>query len=190
VPTSLLSSSALVQASSPTNPWSFRRSPSCPLPGTRRAHPAALSPERRLLGPRLQCIHAYGWRRGFALLYLSFLLAHHCWQWCFSTSPLHWIHHCIHHFLSLYLHDVLVSPTLIKNLVSICKLTCDNLVSVEFDPLGFSIKVLRNKEVLLRSESTGDLYPLSSALPIHHGLQVTVDAWHAVSAFGPLSGFW
>src|SRR6185312_9652134 len=46
-----------------------------------------------------------------------------------STAPLH-------------LRNILVSPDLIKNLVSVRSLTRDNNVSVEFDPFGFSIKDL------------------------------------------------
>jgi len=41
----------------------------------------------------------------------------------------------------LFLSNVLVSPSLVKNLVSVCSLTCDNNVSVEFDAFGFSVKV-------------------------------------------------
>ena len=41
---------------------------------------------------------------------------------------------------SLCLSNVLVAPHLIKNLISVYDLTRDNLVSVEFDPWGFSIK--------------------------------------------------
>lgn len=53
----------------------------------------------------------------------------------------------------LHLNNVLISPNLIKNLIS---------VSVEFDPCGFSIKDLRTKTVLLRCDSSGELYPLRS----------------------------
>ena len=41
---------------------------------------------------------------------------------------------------SFFLNNVLVTPNLIKNLISIRKLTTDNLVSVEFDPFGLSVK--------------------------------------------------
>jgi len=41
-----------------------------------------------------------------------------------------------------YLHNVLVSPSLIKNLISVKQLTRDNNVSIEFDPSGFSVKDL------------------------------------------------
>ena len=83
-----------------------------------------------------------------------------------SSSPLH-------------LRDVLVSPSLIKNLVSVRKLTRDNQVSVEFDPLGFSVKDLRSKEVILRSDSNDDLYPVSTSTTPSHGLHASVDLWHA-----------
>jgi histone deacetylase 1/2 len=61
---------------------------------------------------------------------------------------------------SLRLNNVLLSPQLVKNLISVRALTRDNSVSVEFDPWGFSIKDLRTKMALLRCDSTGELYPL------------------------------
>jgi hypothetical protein len=63
---------------------------------------------------------------------------------------------------TLHLNHVLISPDLIKNLISVRALTRDNSVSVEFDPLGFSIKDLRTKTILLRCDSSGELYPLRS----------------------------
>jgi histone deacetylase 1/2 len=88
---------------------------------------------------------------------------------------------------SIQLRNVLISPSLIKNLVSVRALTRDNSVSVEFDPLGFSIKDLRTKTVLLRCDSTGDLYPLRtpgsapSAPGRHNNLHVSLDTelWHS-----------
>lgn len=50
---------------------------------------------------------------------------------------------------SLHLNNVLVSPGLVKNLISVRSLTKDNNVSVEFDPSGFSIKDLRTWAVIL-----------------------------------------
>jgi hypothetical protein len=64
-----------------------------------------------------------------------------------STTPLH-------------LNDVLVSPSLIKNLIYVRRLTCDNNISIEFDPSGFSIKDLPTRAEMLRCDSNGDLYPL------------------------------
>ena len=49
------------------------------------------------------------------------------------------------HSSSLCLSDVHVCPSLIKNLLSVRKLTRDNNVSVEFDPFGFLIKDLRSR---------------------------------------------
>jgi len=79
----------------------------------------------------------------------------------------------------LHLRDVLVSPPLIHNLISVRKLTRDNNISVEFDPLGFSVKDIRTRVVLFRSDSSGDLYPLKQSAPLHHGLHASVDLWHA-----------
>jgi hypothetical protein len=45
----------------------------------------------------------------------------------------------------LHLRNVLVSPFLVKNLVSVRQLTRDNNISIEFDPSGFSIKDLNTK---------------------------------------------
>ena len=58
------------------------------------------------------------------------------------------------------LDNVLVAPDIIKNLLSVRKFTTDNCVSVEFDPLGVSVKDLRTRNTLLRCNSTGPLYTL------------------------------
>ena len=58
------------------------------------------------------------------------------------------------------LDNVLVAPDIIRNLLSVRKFTTDNLVSVEFDPLGVSVKDLRTRNTLLRCNSTGPLYTL------------------------------
>jgi hypothetical protein len=60
----------------------------------------------------------------------------------------------------LHLNHVLVSPNMIKNLVSVRRFTTDNSVSVEFDPFGLSVKDLTSRNVIARCDSTGDLYPL------------------------------
>lgn len=81
----------------------------------------------------------------------------------------------------LKLNNILVSPSLVKNLISVCSLTKDNNVSVEFDPFGFSIKDLPTQTVLLRCNSHGDLYPLSLNSSPPEALVTTaptVDLWH------------
>jgi hypothetical protein len=54
----------------------------------------------------------------------------------------------------LLLNNVLVSPSLVKNLISVRSLTRDNNVSVEFDPLGFSVKDLHTRMEILRCNAT------------------------------------
>jgi hypothetical protein len=49
----------------------------------------------------------------------------------------------------LHLKNVLVCPSLIKNLISVRALSRDNPVTVEFDAFGFSIKDLQMRTVLL-----------------------------------------
>jgi hypothetical protein len=77
----------------------------------------------------------------------------------------------VHHFGSsliptwsspLKLNNVLISPSLIKNLISVRALTRDNFVSVTFDPFGFSI-YFRMGTILLRCDYTSELYPLHSS---------------------------
>jgi hypothetical protein len=59
-----------------------------------------------------------------------------------------------------HLNNVLVAPDIIKNLLSVRQFTTDNLVSIEFDPFGVSVKDLHTRNVLLRSNSSGPLYTL------------------------------
>ena len=57
---------------------------------------------------------------------------------------------------TFYLNNVLVTPDLIKNLISTRKFTTDNFVSVEFDPFGLSVKDFRTKNVIVRCNSLGE----------------------------------
>jgi hypothetical protein len=77
------------------------------------------------------------------------------------------------------LNSALISDSIVKNLISVRKLTRDNSVSVEFDPFGLSIKDLRTRKVILRCDSTGDLYQLCppSAFSFH-ATTATRDLWH------------
>ena len=56
----------------------------------------------------------------------------------------------------LTIKNVLRAPKLIKNLISVCKFIHNNMVSVEFDPFGYSVKDLVTGSIILRSNSTGD----------------------------------
>jgi hypothetical protein len=65
----------------------------------------------------------------------------------------------------LILSNVLFSPSIIKNLISVCRFTTDNKCSIEFDPFGLSVKDLQTRSVIARCNSMGDLYPFFSPTP-------------------------
>nr|GEX15002.1 ribonuclease H-like domain-containing protein [Tanacetum cinerariifolium] len=74
--------------------------------------------------------------------------------------------HTGHRFLHtsskpLQLNHILVTPYIIKNLISVRKFTRDNDVSVEFDAYGFSVKDFPTDRLLQRCDNTGDLYPVT-----------------------------
>ncbi|GJW25777.1 hypothetical protein Tco_0039588 [Tanacetum coccineum] len=58
----------------------------------------------------------------------------------------------------LHLNHILVTPHIIKNLISVRQFTRDNDISVEFDAYGFSVKDYQTRRLPLRCDSTGDLY--------------------------------
>jgi hypothetical protein len=63
------------------------------------------------------------------------------------------------------LNNVLVTPSIIHNLLSVCQFTHDNSCSIEFNTFGFSVKELRTGRVILYCNSDGDLYTIFSAIP-------------------------
>jgi hypothetical protein len=60
-----------------------------------------------------------------------------------------------------YLNNVLVTPDIIKNLLSVCQFTTDNNCSMEFDPFGLFVKDLNSRNTILRCNSSGPLYTIS-----------------------------
>ena len=60
---------------------------------------------------------------------------------------------------SLRLNNVLITPHIVKNLISVHQFVCDNNCTIEFDAYGFSVKDFMTRRVLLQCDSTGDLYP-------------------------------
>jgi hypothetical protein len=79
--------------------------------------------------------------------------------------------------INFLLASILHTPDLVSNLISVHKFTRDNWCSIEFDPFGFSVKDLINKNTILRSNSSGDLYPftsLSTKLANNYALSSTV----------------
>jgi histone deacetylase 1/2 len=80
-----------------------------------------------------------------------------------------------------HLNHVLVSPAIIKSLISVRKFTRGNSCSMEFDPYGFSVKDLATRNILLRSSSSGELYPFFGNLQSPGAalsVSTTRDLWH------------
>ncbi|GKA06574.1 hypothetical protein Tco_0685798 [Tanacetum coccineum] len=65
------------------------------------------------------------------------------------------------HHRPLHLHTVLVTPNIIKNIISIRQFSRDNNCTIEFDAFGFSVKDYLTRHILLRCDSSGDLYPIT-----------------------------
>jgi len=63
------------------------------------------------------------------------------------------------------LNNVLIVPSIVRNLLPVRQFTFDNNCLIEFDALGFSMKDFRTKRVILRCNSDGDLYTISATTP-------------------------
>nr|GEW75223.1 ribonuclease H-like domain-containing protein [Tanacetum cinerariifolium] len=54
----------------------------------------------------------------------------------------------------------------------------DNNCTIEFDAFSFSVKDFITRRVLLRCDSTGDLYPVTHPSPIPRAFLVSQHTWH------------
>uniref|UniRef100_A0A8R7K4I0 Retrovirus-related Pol polyprotein from transposon TNT 1-94-like beta-barrel domain-containing protein n=1 Tax=Triticum urartu TaxID=4572 RepID=A0A8R7K4I0_TRIUA len=83
---------------------------------------------------------------------------------------------------NFHLRDVLFSPHAVTSLISVRQFTKDNSCSIEFFPLGFVVKDLRTRRVIMISASSGDLYPFfGNNKPWSTALSATTstaDVWH------------
>ncbi|KAJ9560502.1 LOW QUALITY PROTEIN: hypothetical protein OSB04_005662 [Centaurea solstitialis] len=75
-------------------------------------------------------------------------------------------------------------PNIVKNLISVRQFTKDNNVSIDFDPLGFSVKDLQTGNRIMRCNSSGDLYPIPSSFKSSRSTPSTFvvvkpSIWHA-----------
>jgi histone deacetylase 1/2 len=92
-------------------------------------------------------------------------------------GPGHTTIHTSHKQKPLTLNHVLHTPHIIKNLISVRQLTTDINVSVSFDPFGFSVIDFQTGIPLMRCDSIGDLYPVTSQLS--HFVGLTSSLWHS-----------
>ncbi|GKB89001.1 hypothetical protein Tco_0961273 [Tanacetum coccineum] len=63
----------------------------------------------------------------------------------------------------LHLKNVLHAPHLIKNLISVRRLSTDNNLTIAFDPYGFFVYNFQTGIPIMRCNSIGDLYPITSS---------------------------
>ncbi|GJT66042.1 ribonuclease H-like domain-containing protein [Tanacetum coccineum] len=93
------------------------------------------------------------------------------------TNTGHSIIHSLHR--PLHLNNVLVTPNIIKNLISVRQFTRDNNCTIKFDAFGFSMKDFLTRHILLRCDSSGDLYPVTkpSTLPAAF-VSTSSTMWH------------
>ena len=78
----------------------------------------------------------------------------------------------------LRLNNVLVSPQIIKNLISVRQFTTDNNCSVEFDPAGCSVKALPSRTEIVKCNRSGPLYPLRLPPASSFIAKATSPLWH------------
>ncbi|GJX33608.1 hypothetical protein Tco_0243463 [Tanacetum coccineum] len=83
------------------------------------------------------------------------------------------------HHRPLHLHNVLVTPNIIKNLIFVRQFTRNNNYTIEFDAFGFSVKDYLTCHILLRCDSSSDLYRVTkpSTSPIAF-LSTSASTWH------------
>lgn len=82
-----------------------------------------------------------------------------------STIPVITTGHSIlpNPYRPLHLHNILVTPQIIKNLIAVRKFNRDNKSTIEFDEFDFFVKDYRTRHTLLRCDSEGELYPVNQS---------------------------
>ncbi|GJY24840.1 hypothetical protein Tco_0398498 [Tanacetum coccineum] len=78
---------------------------------------------------------------------------------------------------TLHLNNVLITPNIVKNLIFVRQFVRDNKCTIKFDEFGFSVKEYWTRQILLRCDSTGDLYPVT-APKLPQAFLVNQDTWH------------
>jgi hypothetical protein len=85
-----------------------------------------------------------------------------------------------------YLNNVLVTPDIIQNLLSVHRFTNDNWCSMKFDPFGLYVKDLSTRNVITKCDSSGPLYAMrlplrstpSSSVAAPTTLVASASTWH------------
>ncbi|GKE25560.1 ribonuclease H-like domain-containing protein [Tanacetum coccineum] len=78
----------------------------------------------------------------------------------------------------LHLNNVLITPHIVKNLIFVRQFVRDNNCTVKFDAFGFFVKDFMTRRVLLRCDSTGDLYPVTQPSLIPYAFFTSQHTWH------------
>ncbi|GJX60751.1 ribonuclease H-like domain-containing protein [Tanacetum coccineum] len=83
------------------------------------------------------------------------------------------------HHRPLHLHNVFVTLNIILNLISVRQFPRDNNCTIEFDAFIFFVKDFLSLHILLRCDSSCDLYPVtkSSNLPVTF-VSTSSSTWH------------
>ncbi|GKC92528.1 ribonuclease H-like domain-containing protein [Tanacetum coccineum] len=92
------------------------------------------------------------------------------------TNSGHSVFHTLHR--PLHLNNVLITPNIVKNLIYVRQFVRDMYCTVEFDAFGFSGKDFLTRQVLLRCDSTRDLYPVTNPSAIPHAFLTSQYTWH------------
>nr|GEU78884.1 ribonuclease H-like domain-containing protein [Tanacetum cinerariifolium] len=81
-------------------------------------------------------------------------------------------------FRSFHLNNVLITPHIVKKIIYVLQFVYDNNCTIEFDAFGFSVKDFMTRRVLLRCDSTVDLYPVTAPSLIPHVFLYNQHTWH------------
>ncbi|GJS93127.1 hypothetical protein Tco_0800095 [Tanacetum coccineum] len=92
------------------------------------------------------------------------------------TNSGHSVFHTLHR--PLHLNNVLFTPNIVKNLIYVRQFVRDMYCTVEFDAFGFSVKDFLTRQVLLRCDSTRNLYPVTKPSAIPHAFLTSQYIWH------------
>ncbi|GJV98787.1 ribonuclease H-like domain-containing protein [Tanacetum coccineum] len=79
---------------------------------------------------------------------------------------------------SLHLNNVLITPSIVKKLIYVRQFVHDNNCTIEFDTFDFSVKDFTTRRVLIRCDSTWDLYSVTSPSPISQAYLVSQHTLH------------